>query len=210
MTTTEPRAALAVPGAPYVRPALRAETGYGATVLADEVEPGLLAARFAGGGADVLREAYDAWGGLVFGFCRRSLRDQRDAEEVTQQVFLEAWRARASYDPTRAALPTWLIGIARNRVIDRLRQGARRPVVVGEPTETPVAEPAIELLADRMLVADALRGLPEERRAVLELAFFADLTHTEIAEQLDMPLGTVKSHVRRGLAALRQRLGEEG
>jgi RNA polymerase sigma-70 factor (ECF subfamily) len=160
--------------------------------------------RFLDGDEDALRTAWDAWGGLVYGFCVRSLPTVADAEDVTQQVFVDAWRGRGRFNPDLGALPAWLMGIARRKVIDRLRALNRAPVPAGDPGDPGTADPDIEHTADRMLVADALARLPLERRRVLELAFFDDLTHTQIADELDLPLGTVKSHLRRGLATLRR------
>jgi RNA polymerase sigma-70 factor (ECF subfamily) len=161
---------------------------------------------FLAGDEDALRAAWDAWGGTLYAFCLRSLPTAADAEDVTQQIFVAAWRGRAGFDPTRGTLLAWLFGIARRKVVDRLRSLERTPV----PTEDPrpdrhaEAEPEIERTADRLLVADALSRLPVERRRVLELAFFEDLTHVQIAARLGLPLGTVKSHLRRGLASLRR------
>jgi RNA polymerase sigma factor (sigma-70 family) len=178
-------------------------------VLSTQEETGAeLGERFAAGDEDALREAWQAWGGLVHSFGRRMLPTTADAEDVTQQVFVDAWRGRDRYDPQRAPLPAWLFGIAKRKVVDRLRSLERTPVPTadagedaGEPGST---ESAIEGTADRLLIADALARLPAERRQVLQLAFYDDLTHTQIAEQLDLPLGTVKSHLRRGLAFLRR------
>ena len=120
-----------------------------------------------------------------------------------------AWQARHRYRPEQAELPAWLIGIARHKVIDRLRADARLPTPVAAPPEQVGASPDIEQLADRLLVADALKRLPAEQRAVLELAFFEGLSHQEVAARLDLPLGTAKSHIRRGLERLRRTLPPE-
>lgn len=159
--------------------------------------------RFRAGDEDALRAAWDHWSGLVHRLCRRSLAEA-DADDVTQQVFIEAWRKRDRYDPARGPLPAWLLGIARLRVLDQLRR--RRP----EPVGTEVAEDVdhaagdrVDALADRLLVADALARLPDTQRRVLELAYHHDLGHRDIAATLDLPVGTVKSHLARGLARLR-------
>lgn len=171
-----------------------------------------VARAFAGGEESALEEAWERWSGQVHGIAVRALGNRADADEVTQTVFVEAWRGRDRYDPGRGALPAWLVTIAKRRAIDAHRRRARRPV----PTETvpeagpvaalPSAEPAIERTADRMLLADALQRLPDERRHVVALAFFNDMTHTEIADRTGIPLGTVKSHLRRGLRALHDEL----
>jgi RNA polymerase sigma factor (sigma-70 family) len=173
-----------------------------------------LAARFAEGDDLALREAYDAYGGLVHHFCRRSLAGGADADDAAQQTFVAAWRTRERFDPERGSLAGWLLGIARHKVIDTLRASERRrgltdrardEVAVAAPPTTATGPDA---LADRLLLADALGRLPEDQRRTLELAFFDDLTHPQIAEVTGMPIGTVKSHIRRGLLRLRDRLEE--
>jgi RNA polymerase sigma-70 factor (ECF subfamily) len=156
-----------------------------------------------------LRAAYDAWGGLVLRYARQLLPSDADAEDVTQQTFVAAWDRRAAFDPDRGNLPAWLLGIARHKVVDRLRAISRQDAAVTKvalllpPRNDDGAE---DLLARRLLVLDALRRLPRERKAVLELAFYQDLTHRTIAERLGLPLGTVKSHIRRGLDQLRREM----
>jgi RNA polymerase sigma-70 factor, ECF subfamily len=159
-------------------------------------------------GETALRDAYDAHGALVYSICRRSLGAEA-AKEVTQDVFVSAWRARDQFDPTRGSLPAWLVGITKRRVIDHLR-GERRHAD-RRADELPEwssdgAEPPVDRLADRLLVADALGALPERAREVIELAYIHDLTHNEIAERTGLPLGTIKSDIRRGLSKIRERL----
>lgn len=173
-----------------------------------------LAVRFAAGDDLALREAFDTYGGLVQHFCRRSLAGGADAEDATQQTFVAAWRTRERFDPERGSLPGWLLGIARHKVIDTLRASQRRSglsdrardeVAVAAP---PATASGADPLVDRLLLADALRSLPADQRRTLELAFFDDLTHPQIAQLTGLPIGTVKSHIRRGLLRLRDRLEE--
>lgn len=157
------------------------------------------------GDDSALRDLFDEYGSLVLGIARRLVGDE--AEDLAQQVFLAAWRGRARFDPSKGSLPAWLSGITRFKAIDHLRAAGRRPAT---PTEDvgrlePV-EPAVDGLVDRLVLASALRALPEARRHVVELGFLEGLTHAEIAERLDLPLGTVKSHMRRGLEALQREL----
>lgn len=156
---------------------------------------------------DALAEAYEAHGALVFSFCRRQLGAE-GGRDVTQEVFVAAWRARHRFDPSRASLRTWLMGIARNKVIDAHRHAGRRPRSADGTEVEPVAvEPAaVDQMADRMVLADALSQLPERARAVVELSFFEQLSHQEIADKVGMPLGTVKSDIRRSLDKLRREL----
>jgi RNA polymerase sigma factor (sigma-70 family) len=161
--------------------------------------------RFAGGDETALREAYDAHGRLVYAVCRRLVGD--DAEDLTQQVFVAAWQSRQRFEPGRGSLGSWLAGISRFKAIDHLRAKGRRVTLVSERSgPAPTVEADVDEVTDRLVVNRALADLPSDRRQVLELAFYADLTHQDIAARLDLPLGTVKSHVRRGLVALRSAL----
>ena len=159
--------------------------------------------RFGTDDAMVLRAAFDAFSGAVYAYGRRLLPTNEDAEDLVQQVFVSAWRSRQRYDPERASLLTWLLGIARNKAIDRLRRLQREQ-------RTPLrrdavgVEDATALTADRLLVREAMSWLRPEQQQVLELAFYHDLTHQQIADKLGLPLGTVKSHARRGLQRLRR------
>lgn len=182
-----------------------------------------LAERFARGDDEsALREAYDAHAGLVFSICRKALPSREEAEDATQATFVAAWRSRRRFDPAVGSLGAWLAGIARNKVLDALRAHYRRPeepaeevspaavsgpgaVATARSTGEPDRGPA-EAVVDRLVVARALRELAPERRAVIESAFFDGLTHPEVAARHDLPLGTVKSHIRRGLEALRREL----
>lgn len=165
--------------------------------------------RFGSDDPAVLRAAFDTFGGSVYAFGRRVLPTNEDAEDLVQQVFVAAWRSRARYDPERAGLLTWLLGIARYRAMDRLRGIQREQRVPPTDAEPGVTADATALAADRLLVREALDWLRPEQQNVLELAFYHDLTHRQIADKLGVPLGTVKSHARRGLLRLRRYLDTE-
>ena len=163
-------------------------------------------ASFARGDDDALRKAYDEHGRLVYTFCARALGPER-AHDVTQEVFLSAWRARDRFDPTKGNLAAWLTAIAKNRIIDAVRAEKRHSDRrAPESTDDVATEAETETLGDQMLVADALRSLPERPRKILTLHYFEDLTHPQIAERTQLPLGTVKSDIRRGLERIRQHL----
>lgn len=170
--------------------------------------PTTLEERFVAGDEAALKEIFDLHGSLVLNICRRTVGT--DAEDVVQQVFVAAWRGRASFDADKGSLPGWLTGIAKFKTVDHLRAKGRRPQGADREVEDAASQTAdVGRVADRMLLTHALARLPEERRRVVALAFFEDFTHQEISEHLAMPLGTVKSHVRRGLETLRKTLGEQ-
>ena len=161
---------------------------------------------FSRGDEHALRAAYDAHGSLVYSFCRRSLDDAR-AKDVTQEVFVSAWRARDQFDPAKGSLAAWLMGITKNRLVDNVRSEDRHATRRSDTDLTDIAvESDLDRVGDRMLVADALEALPERSRRVIELAYLGDLTHSEVAERTSLPLGTVKSDIRRGLATIRRHL----
>lgn len=171
-----------------------------------------LAVQLREGSREALAEIYRRWSPLVHTIAYRSLGNRADAEDVTQQVFVSAWNSRHTLRPDPAAFPAWLVGITRHRVADRLASRARElrlvdQVAGSEPDATP---DEMQRAIDRVVVTDAVDELGEPRRTVLLLAFREDLTHEAIATRVDLPLGTVKSHIRRGLQQLRTRLQEVG
>ncbi len=173
-----------------------------------------LAARLVRGDETALEEVYDRWSALVHTFALRALRDTHDAEDVTQAVFVAAWRSRHTLTPSPSALPAWLFGIARHKVADvraaRARDADRVTAVASLPDVQAGAadQSADDGVAERLVVRQAVDELPDPRRTILFLAFWEGHSHTEIAETVDLPLGTVKSHVRRGLIQLHQTLEE--
>ncbi len=172
---------------------------------------------FVAGTHDALRAVYQLHGSLIFSYCRRALGHDL-AADATQETFISAWRSRTSFDPERGALAGWLIGIARFKVLEQLRRSGRTAQPAGDAGTLELvgadthriskssADPDIESIADRMLLVDALGQLEPRVRMVLELAFLENLTHTEVAERCGLPLGTVKSDIRRGVERLRRQL----
>ncbi|MGW1537409.1 sigma-70 family RNA polymerase sigma factor [Streptomyces aureus] len=168
-----------------------------------------LAAAFAEGDEQALSGAYHRWGRLVYALALRSLGDAAEAEDVTQVVFLAAWRGRAGFAPERGALAAWLVGITRRKIADALHARTRRADLVAAAgavvsTQDRSGEP--DAVLDRVLIRQELSKLPATQRRVLSLAYYNDLTQTQIAEVTGLPLGTVKSHTRRGLHGLNRHL----
>jgi RNA polymerase sigma-70 factor (ECF subfamily) len=194
-----------------------------------------LVARLVAGDQGALGELYDRYADPVFRVAFRLLGDRGHAEDVLQETILALWNRAETYDPRVASLPAWLMSIARNRAVDRLRARGRRPLSVSlsatfeaasgddEATERLLAsgtlvgagtveadpEAALEVSETRDAVRRALERIPDAERAALELAYYGDLTQTEIAVRLGWPLGTVKTRTRRALLRLRTGLAEE-
>jgi len=155
-----------------------------------------------------VREAYAAHGAELYGFAIRSLSDRGLAEEAVQETFLRAWRAGERFDPEIASLRTWLFAILRNVVIDLGRARATRPGLAEGGTE-PTVEPFDEALL-AWQVEEALRRIGDQHRRVLVETFYRGRPYSEVAEELGVPEGTVKSRVYYGLRALRVALEEIG
>ena len=170
-----------------------------------------VASRLVAGDESALEEVFDRWSPLVHTYALRALGDPHDAEDVTQQVFVAAWRSRHTLTPSPAALPAWLIGIARHKVADvraaRARDAARVAAAAALP-DVPIGagQSADEGVAERLVVRQVVEELPDPRRTIVFLAFWEERSHAEIAQAVGLPLGTVKSHVRRGLVQIHRKL----
>lgn len=162
------------------------------------------------GAPHALEDVYRQYAHLIYTIAVRALGDRSDAEDVTQQVFLAAWRGADRLVPSPTALPAWLIGIARHKIADALtarsRDSRRLHAVATDP-----GSPAEAASNDRTLeiaVVAELEAMGDPRGTVLRMTMLEGLTHAEVADRLDIPLGTVKSHARRGLIHLREVLQE--
>ncbi|MBK3640032.1 sigma-70 family RNA polymerase sigma factor [Streptomyces sp. MBT33] len=176
---------------------------------------GELGQGFADGDEACLNEAYRRWGALIFTVAARRLGDSEEAKDVTQQVFVGAWRGRKSYDPQRGSLKTWLMGITHKKVADALIRRSRHQrdieaVTVAGASEVSRQDAPTDSVVDFVVLADELDRLPEQQRTVLEMAFYEDLTQAQIAQRTGLPLGTVKSNTRRGLMRMKKRLEVDG
>lgn len=166
-----------------------------------------LAERFVAGDPAALKAMYDRWSRLVFTLAVRSLGDMTEAEDVTQRTFVSAWSSRTGFRPDRGALSGWLLSIARRRIADA-HEARTKAAELQEAMRSVAVEEVVEPVdpSESIIIAEEIQRLEPEARAVVMLAFFDDLTHQQISERLGMPLGTVKSHIRRSLTRLRSRL----
>jgi len=157
---------------------------------------------------EAMGELYDLYSSLVYSVAMRVLGDSAAAEDVLQEVFMQLWRNPQRFDSNRGSLPAWLAVIARNRAIDTLRR--RRPEAEWSDVIVSI-DPEVAADAERRRaiekVHEILKCMPPAQRSALEMAFFEGLTHSEIAQKIGDPLGTVKTRIRSGLLALRQALG---
>jgi RNA polymerase sigma-70 factor, ECF subfamily len=170
-------------------------------------------ARIADGEQAALGSLYDESSSLVYSMVLRVLGNVADAEEVTMDVYTQVWKAASGYDTSRGSVTAWLITLARSRAIDRVRSRtsrARKETALPETYDAPSGgispEQQTEDTQRRRHVLAALATLPADQRQVVELAFYSGLTHSELAERLMQPLGTVKTRIRAGMARLREQL----
>lgn len=216
----------AMPSDPAVVPIMRATHQRDAPSMteaddkesADAARDALLAgfiARMVGGDEQALGELYDATLGKVYGLALRVTGRADAAEDVAAEVYHQAWRQAGRYDPERGRPLTWLMTMAHSRALDSLRRRDEadshpEPETLVEAEAAPRADPLDLLLCVERDAAlqDALARLDPVQRQLLALAFYRDLTHQEIAEHARLPLGTVKSHIRRGLLALQSALSK--
>jgi RNA polymerase sigma-70 factor, ECF subfamily len=167
--------------------------------------------RIADGDQNAVQECLKSYGGLVWSLARRMLRNSEDAEDAVQEIFLEVWRNAERFDPSQASETTFVAMIARRRLIDRIRHVQRR--ISADSLEDILAEPSVR--TDRTVqtnleardAAKAMDQLRPEQRRVLQLSIVHGLSHQEISDATGMPLGTVKTHARRGLIEVREILG---
>src|SRR6476469_3429405 len=169
--------------------------------------------RFQAGDDQALRQAFDRYAGMVQRVGMLRLGNHHDAEELVQQVFVRAWKGRAGFDPARGSLGAWLLGIARRLIADQYASldRDRKVITAAESIAPPAADlKSADRVVDRVVVGNELNRLPPEQRMVLRLAFYGDLSHSEIAATTGLPVGTVKSHTRRALIQLRKRWEVDG
>jgi RNA polymerase sigma-70 factor (ECF subfamily) len=169
-----------------------------------------VAAEFRDGDESALSEAYRRWSRLVHATALRATGNPEDAADITQTVFVNAWRSRGTFRPEAGSLPGWLMTITRRRIADHWESRSRDARIrAAYEAHDPIPEstPAeVDRIAAQMLLATELDRLGDPAARILRLAFYEDLTHVQIAERLELPIGTVKSHIRRSLDRLRARM----
>jgi len=182
-----------------------------------KLEDQQLMARIATGDQLAFSLLYDRLSGPLYSLALKMLGDATEAEDALQEVCLQIWRRAPAYDPKQSSLFSWAVLLTRSKVIDRLRARGRRLRVVATSIEDEANSVEIgdastaETAADNLTrnekakrVRSVLGSLPPDQREAIEMAFFSDLTHHDIAKQLNQPLGTVKARIRRGLLRLRE------
>lgn len=180
---------------------------------AGKVEEEIFLLRAVGQGErSALEKIYELYSGILYATALKVLRDPADAQDVVQDVFIQIWEKAKLYDRRRGKPLTWAMTMTRNKAIDRLRSSQRRSRLKEEAQEelrqeNPVAEAVsaeeVQAHEQGQIVRKAVQELNVEQRRAIELAFFSGLTQAEIAEALDVPLGTIKARIRRGLLKLR-------
>ena len=174
--------------------------------------------RIAARDAAALAELYDRHGRLLFGLILRVVRDRGEAEDILQEAFVRVWTRAETYDAQVGGPLAWIVRVARNCAIDRLRARRVRATVnapgidfaaleaTAPDTGIQTPEATVLMAERRRTLTDALAGLPAEQRRLIEAAFFEGYTHSELARRFGLPLGTVKTRIRAGMIAMRQRL----
>lgn len=167
--------------------------------------------KVAHGDQGALRQCIDQFGSLVWSIARRLTRTRADAEDAVQEIFTDVWRSANRFDPNQGSEKVFIATIARRRLIDRLRRLGNQGTTesTDEIESLSWADPGVhaETCAEAQTAARAVMQLRPEQRQVLELSLLQGLSHSEIAEALQMPLGTVKTMMRRGLIQVRQLMG---
>jgi RNA polymerase sigma-70 factor (ECF subfamily) len=172
-----------------------------------------LLARVAEGDQLAFSQLYDQTSGRVLGLVRRLLKDHAQSEEVTQEIFLEVWQNSKRYDPAKGSATTWILTMAHRRAVDRIRssQSTRdRDTRIGlrdMETEYDSVSESVEIKVEHERVGQALQRLTELQRQAVTLAYYGGYSHSEVAEMLKVPIGTVKTRLRDGMIRLRDELG---
>lgn len=156
---------------------------------------------------------YDRYSQVVFNLAMRILKNRGEAEELVQEVFLQVWNKAYTYDSNRGSITTWIINIARNLGIDKLRKkkdlGNYSDIEDEQISSNSDSLRILEEEEQRMVIVEAMEGLPVEQRTAIEMVYYSGLTHAEIAARLNEPIGTVKTRIKLGIAKLRKQLSSK-
>jgi RNA polymerase sigma-70 factor (ECF subfamily) len=190
------------------------------TVSATDADDQLLISAVANGDSRALEVLYDRYAAVVYRMAFRILKHREQSEEIVQEVFWRVWRRSSSFERERGRVAQWIFGIAHNLCIDEMRRMRTRPNPVYDNEDHPIIPQLVDEHVDvpaaawaseqRRVIVDALASLPTAQREAIELAYFGGLSHQEIADQLDRPLGTIKTRVRLGLQKLGSLLAPSG
>jgi RNA polymerase sigma-70 factor (ECF subfamily) len=170
--------------------------------------------RIADGDSQAVEECVDKYGGLVWAIARKMLRNPDEAEDAVQEIFVDIWKNAARFDESKSSETTFIAMIARRRIIDRIRYSTRR--ISAESLDDVLLEPfsradrSLQISVEAEQAAEAMRQLRPEQQQVLRLSIIEGMSHQEISNATGMPLGTVKTHARRGLVHVRETLGLAG
>ncbi|MFM9905866.1 MAG: RNA polymerase sigma factor [Pyrinomonadaceae bacterium] len=170
--------------------------------------------RIADGDRNAIQECLDKYGGLIWSIARKMLRNTEDAEDAVQEIFVDIWKNAERFDDSKSSETTFIAMIARRRIIDRIRYSTRR--ISADSLDDVLLEPftradkAMQVSIEASQAAEAMRTLRPEQQQVLRLSIIQGMSHQEISDATGMPLGTVKTHSRRGLLQVRQNMGLGG
>ena len=170
--------------------------------------------RIASGDGNAVQECVDKYGGLIWSIARKMLRNQDDAEDAVQEIFVDIWKNAGRFDESKSSETTFVAMIARRRIIDRIRYSTRR--ISADSLDDVLLEPFtradknMQMSIEAEQAAEAMRELRPEQQQVLRLSIIQGMSHQEISEATGMPLGTVKTHARRGILHVRESLGLGG
>ena len=170
--------------------------------------------RIANGDRNAVEDCLKKYGGLVWSIARKMLRNSDEAEDAVQEIFVDIWKNAARFDESKASETTFVAMIARRRLIDKIRQSARR--ISADSLDEVLLEPFTRSDKDMQMgleaeqAAEAMRNLRPEQQQVLKLSIVQGMSHQEISDATGMPLGTVKTHARRGILQVREYLGLDG
>ncbi|MCB1096380.1 MAG: sigma-70 family RNA polymerase sigma factor [Verrucomicrobiales bacterium] len=186
----------------------------------DQSREAQLLAEIANGNRHAFRELCDMYHGLIFTVVHRVLNDAEDSKDMTQEVLWQIWKKASSFELTKGKPRTWMVTMARNRAIDRVRANGRRARLRDAATQEALVaeqmsdsnghpEKSLEATERREIVRSAILNLTPKQQEVIELAYFAELTQVQIADQLNEPLGTVKARIRRSVKRLHDIVGDK-